>query len=598
MENHTEVISFFTTLFELILTKRNTVELEGLSKVDRYYLNNLLANISSDHIQNSNVSNLSYCSNNMQNDNMWKNGIQDLNFMLSTVSNFFAQPSTYEIFKVIKKFFLEDNYKMEESIVNSKFNYIQYMPTANPHITDSIIKAFYSCTINKLLVSIYSIWHQNYDKYIKQRNESTNLLFKFHMITSKHNMDYYKPNIHRAGTGDEFNSNTILSALIMPPFPSTDYQQYNELYTFLKSYVTVLEDEQKLLNKIPKPKAVVQQDDSNDCQIKYNKLFSSYMKKDKQQEGSIELDDWWGAKSVFIKEGSFLFNLKYNILKQLLEDKVICEEDCINSRNIIPHMEITTQMNPKDKTKYNMWDNKKIDMFDFIYFDNYVKIDFEGVHFTIIYKKKLLDKVDNVKAVCDMEKTKLFKTKDIKEKVKREPIPSAVRSALWKDYFGQSTKGKCMCCQREDISKDNFDAGHIISVKDGGENHLSNLKPICGNCNKSMGTKNMDEFIKKHGFDVVIPKVETKNPLLLEEDDDNDVEQYLTLMKHDDLKPICKSIGIRVSYSNKKECITAITTHMNSKNKTDLVDICKTKSLNVSGTKPKLILSIIKSATV
>jgi len=108
----------------------------------------------------------------------------------------------------------------------------------------------------------------------------------------------------------------------------------------------------------------------------------------------------------------------------------------------------------------------------------------------------------------------------------------------------------------------------------------------------------MDEFIKKHGFDIVIPKVETKNPLLLEEDDDNDVEQYLTLMKHDDLKPICKSIGIRVSYSNKKECITAITTHMNSKNKTDLVDICKTKSLNVSGTKPKLILSIIKSATV
>ena len=64
--------------------------------------NNLLANISSDHIQSSNVSNLSYCSNNMQNDNIWKNGIKDLNFILMTVSNFFAQPSTYEIFKVIK----------------------------------------------------------------------------------------------------------------------------------------------------------------------------------------------------------------------------------------------------------------------------------------------------------------------------------------------------------------------------------------------------------------------------------------------------------------------------------------------------------------
>ena len=600
MENHTEVTSFFTTLFEVIISKRNTPESEGLSKVDRYFLNNLLANISSDHIQSSNVSNLSYCSNNMQNDNIWKNGIKDLNFILMTVSNFFAQPSTYEIFKVIKKFFLEDNYKMEESIVTSKFNYIQYLPTANPQITDSIIKAFYSCTINKLLVSIYNIWHQNYDKYIKQQNEYANLWFKFHMITSKYNMEYYKPNIHNAGSGNEFNSNTILSSLIMPPFSSTDYKQYNELYTFLKSYLTILEDEQKLLNKMPKPKVIVQQDDSNECQNKYNKLFSSYMKKDKQQDGIIMLDDWWGAKSAFIKEGSFLFNLKYNILKQLLEDKVICEEDCINSRNIIPHMEITTQMNPKDKTKYNTYDNKKFDTFDFVYFDNYVKIDLEDVHYTIIYKKKLLDKVDNVKAICDMEKAKLLKTKDIKEKekVKREPIPSAVRGALWKDYFGQSTKGKCMCCQREDISKDNFDAGHIISVKDGGENHLSNLKPICGNCNKSMGTKNMDEFIKKHGFDVVAPKVEMKNPLLLEEDDDNEVEQYLTLMKHDDLKPICKSIGIRISYSNKKECITAITTHMNGKNKTELVDMCKTKSLNFSGTKPKLILNIVKNVTV
>ena len=76
------------------------------------------------------------------------------------------------------------------------------------------------------------------------------------------------------------------------------------------------------------------------------------------------------------------------------------------------------------------------------------------------------------------------------------------------------------------------------------------------------------------------------------------VDQYLTLMKHDDLKPICKSIGIRVSYSNKKECITAITTHLNSKNKSDLIDMCKTKALTFSGTKPKLILNIVKNATV
>ena len=34
------------------------------------------------------------------------------------------------------------------------------------------------------------------------------------------------------------------------------------------------------------------------------------------------------------------------------------------------------------------------------------------------------------------------------------------------------------------------------------------------------------------------------------------------------------------------------------KNKTDLIDMCKTKALTFSGTKPKLILNIVKNATV
>jgi DNA gyrase/topoisomerase IV subunit A len=84
--------------------------------------------------------------------------------------------------------------------------------------------------------------------------------------------------------------------------------------------------------------------------------------------------------------------------------------------------------------------------------------------------------------------------------IKRKPLPATVRHSLWKDHFHTSTEGICKCCNREKISSVNFEAGHIISVIKGGSNKLSNLKPICSFCNKSMGTKNMNEFIIEHGL--------------------------------------------------------------------------------------------------
>ena len=50
------------------------------------------------------------------------------------------------------------------------------------------------------------------------------------------------------------------------------------------------------------------------------------------------------------------------------------------------------------------------------------------------------------------------------------------------------------------ISFVNFDCGHIKSERFGGSNTLDNLKPICRLCNNSMGTTNMNEFMKEYGF--------------------------------------------------------------------------------------------------
>ena len=40
-------------------------------------------------------------------------------------------------------------------------------------------------------------------------------------------------------------------------------------------------------------------------------------------------------------------------------------------------------------------------------------------------------------------------------------------------------------------------AGHIIPEKDGGDTTIDNLIPICSGCNSSMGSENMNSFIKR-----------------------------------------------------------------------------------------------------
>ena len=84
---------------------------------------------------------------------------------------------------------------------------------------------------------------------------------------------------------------------------------------------------------------------------------------------------------------------------------------------------------------------------------------------------------------------------------KRLAIPAAVRASVWNQYIG-NTKGisKCFVGCGEKISRSNFECGHIVSCANGGKIIIDNLRPICGLCNKSMGTMNMIQFIETYGF--------------------------------------------------------------------------------------------------
>lgn len=85
-----------------------------------------------------------------------------------------------------------------------------------------------------------------------------------------------------------------------------------------------------------------------------------------------------------------------------------------------------------------------------------------------------------------------------KPRAPRKKIPNALRLAVWND-FAKYTE-ICFCCKREKISIANFECGHVVSVKNGGSDTIQNLRPICSQCNRSMGTKNMLEFISSCGF--------------------------------------------------------------------------------------------------
>lgn len=82
----------------------------------------------------------------------------------------------------------------------------------------------------------------------------------------------------------------------------------------------------------------------------------------------------------------------------------------------------------------------------------------------------------------------------------RVSIPRAVRNSVWNVTFGREAGiGACYCCGGL-VSQQDFECGHVLAVAMGGLNILENLKPVCGACNKSIGSRDMDEFKRVFGF--------------------------------------------------------------------------------------------------
>ena len=110
---------------------------------------------------------------------------------------------------------------------------------------------------------------------------------------------------------------------------------------------------------------------------------------------------------------------------------------------------------------------------------------------------KITNKMEYIAKLWKEHKEEKEKEEEIKKPVKKQTITSTMKKLVWNMHIGEEIgKAKCVCCKNSYISQMSFHCGHIIAESKGGEMIVSNLRPICQNCNSSMGNKNMEEFMK------------------------------------------------------------------------------------------------------
>ncbi len=148
--------------------------------------------------------------------------------------------------------------------------------------------------------------------------------------------------------------------------------------------------------------------------------------------------------------------------------------------------------------KFNSFDNTKdfIDKICCIY-DN---INFyKELSILLINVINITEKQEELKLNIPekQQEEKINIIESINKNKKKKPISATMKRLVWNTHIGEEIgKYKCLCCNITAITQLSFNCGHIIAEANGGATIVSNLKPICQNCNSSMGTKNMHDFMQ------------------------------------------------------------------------------------------------------
>jgi hypothetical protein len=148
-------------------------------------------------------------------------------------------------------------------------------------------------------------------------------------------------------------------------------------------------------------------------------------------------------------------------------------------------------------------------------------------------------------------------------KNKKNSIPKVLKDLCWKKWIGESVaKNKCMCCEMNEVTMNNFQCGHVLSEANGGKLSVENLRPICVGCNLSMGTENMASFKERCGFGsaetlgITVPKEEkTEKSETLKASTEPNTPEKSEILKTPKVKK--EKSSTEIVESEKKEVVTS-----------------------------------------
>ncbi len=184
----------------------------------------------------------------------------------------------------------------------------------------------------------------------------------------------------------------------------------------------------------------------------------------------------------------------YNIISNYTK-KYISQPDTTSSyhKNFISTLKLF-EKNKIDAGRVEETDNFKNLWFGII--DNekfYTEKDYQLKIILIVYHG------EKYKTMCNIEDD-ISENENDENKEKRKSLPKAIRVMVWDTHIGKEKGiGYCYVCNTE-INAKHFECGHIQAKSQGGLNDVQNLRPICSLCNKSIGSKNMDEFKKEYNL--------------------------------------------------------------------------------------------------
>lgn len=84
-----------------------------------------------------------------------------------------------------------------------------------------------------------------------------------------------------------------------------------------------------------------------------------------------------------------------------------------------------------------------------------------------------------------------------KNSISKKKPNKKLKKQVWDKRNTDPINGICFVCE-DSLNFKNMQCGHIIAYYNGGLLELDNLEPICGNCNQTMGTTNLNEYKISH----------------------------------------------------------------------------------------------------